>query len=582
MGSLNPQQRKAVAHDGNLRLTSCPGSGKTKVIVAKLVALLATVSQTPRRIGCITHTNAAVHEIEERLRERTQAWEERSFDVATIHSFCLANVLVPFRHLLDNFHDGFEIITAETEWLRNSRLELNQQFSTPRATAEDWANVCRKCDGEPHVPEHLTREAAEYLLKQLDASARMTMGDILFHCYSLIAAHPFVGRCVASKYVWLLIDEFQDTSDTQLEVFKVIARYERTNFFIVGDPEQSIYSFAGARPGLMEDFGDAVGARPAILSGNYRSSARIVEIAERLIPRDPSMGAVGEDQAYSFAPRYKHAETALEAIWDDFLPIIDGLGIPIGRAAILGPQWIPLFHLARALRERGVPVIGLGARPYRRTLEFAAFAEHACAFVEERTARFANRALRALFLMLQQITGRPDFRVYSLDGKRTLYRLLHAARTTQTENEAAIPFLLALSEATATVLQRDEWVTSEEGTRIVAAGGVMVRSIQSNLLDDAPNLGVADLSLFVRPGQCLELMTIHTAKGREFDAVAVINLHERVLPNWRAQNDPDALEEARRLLYVATTRARKVLCYYTDERDDAPSRFLGDEGLGLL
>lgn len=408
------------------------------------------------------------------------------------------------------------------------------------------------------------------------------MGDILYHSYSLMAAHPFIGRCLASKYSWLLIDEFQDTSDTQLEIFRVIARYGRTNFFIVGDPEQSIYSFTGARAGLMEEFGEAVGARPNVLTGNYRSSARIVEIAERLIPRDPPMVAVGEDRAYLFGPRYRHAATALEAIWDDFIPVIDDLNIPIGRAAILGPQWIPLFHLSRALRERGVPVIGPGARPYRRTLEFAAFAEHACAFVEERTARAANRTTRALFLMLQQVTGRPDFGVYSLNGKRTLYRLLHAARAAQADDEAAIPFLLALSKATATILQRDEWLTGEEAARVVAAGEVMVRNIYANVGDDAANLGVVDLSLFARPSRCLELMTIHTAKGREFDAVAVIDLHERVLPNWRAQSDLEALAEARRLLYVATTRARKVLCYYTDDRGDGPSRFLGDEGLRLL
>lgn len=106
MASLNPQQRAAVGHDGNLRLTSCPGSGKTRVIVAKVVDLLNDVAATPRRIGCITHTNAAVHEIEDRLRERTQTREERSFDIATIHSFCLANVLLPFRHLLSEFRDA--------------------------------------------------------------------------------------------------------------------------------------------------------------------------------------------------------------------------------------------------------------------------------------------------------------------------------------------------------------------------------------------------------------------------------------------------------------------------------------------
>lgn len=582
MGSLNPQQQAAVAHQSHLRLTSCPGSGKTRVIVAKLVALLADVVDTPRRIGCITHTNAAVHEIEERLRERTQAREEHSYDVSTIHSFCLVNVLVPFRHFLADFRDGFEIVTGETDWLREQVSQLNQRFGTRRANADNWANVCRGCDGAPRVPENLTVEAAEYLLQELDASARMTIGDILYHSYALVLSHSFIGRCIASKYVWLLVDEFQDTSDTQLEMFRVIAAYHRTTFFIVGDPEQSIYSFTGARRGLMEDFGNYVGAVAADLSGNYRSSSEIIAVAERLIPRTPPMHGVGPDRDYPFGPRYHHADTSLDAILDDFLPIVDGSAIPIGRAAVLAAQWMPLWHLSRALRNHGVSVIGPGARPYRRTLEFAAFAEHACAFVEERTARAANRSLRALFLMLQQVTGVPDFRVYSFDGKRTLYHVLHAASAIRAQSGGAIPFLISLSEAIASILQRDEWLNADHAERVIASGEVMVRGIQTNLGDDAMNLSVADLSLFVQPSRCLELMTIHSAKGREFDAVAVIGLHERVLPNWRAQNDVDAMDEARRLLYVATTRARKVLCFYTDSGGDAPSRFLGHEGLGLL
>ena len=566
---------------GHLRLTSCPGSGKTRVIVAKLLSLLGDVADTSRRIGCITHTNAAVHEIEDRLRERTQAREERSFDVATIHSFCLMNVLVPFQHLLANFRVGFEIITAESDWLRDQVPGLNKQFGTPRATAENWANVSRGSDGAPRVTENLTIAAAEHLLHELDTSARMTMGDILYHAYMTIAANPYVGRCVASKYAWLLIDEFQDTSDTQLEVFRIISAYGRTQFFIVGDPEQSIYSFSGARPGLMEDFGTSIGAVAADLSGNYRCSANIVEIAERLISRDPPMESVGPYRDYPFTPRYTHAEKPLDAIWDDFLPIIDELGIPLGHAAVLSRQWIPLWHLSRALRERGVPVIGPGARPYRRTLEFAAFAEHACAFVEERTARSANRALRALFLMLQQVTGKPDFRLYSLEGKRLLYTLLQAAREAERENESAIPFLAALSEATAATLLSNEWLRPDEAARVVAAGSVMTRSIEQNVGADAPNLSVADLSLFVRPSTSLELLTIHSAKGREFDAVAVIGMHERVIPGWRARTE-DVVAEERRVLYVATTRARKVLCYYTDDSGDAPSRFLGAEGLQLM
>lgn len=584
MDHLNSAQRDAVRDTGNLSLVSCPGSGKTRVIVAKLLTLIDEVEETPRRIGCITHTNAAVHEIEARIRERAQARQERSYDIATIHSFSLSRILNPFRHLLPEFVNKIEIVTSESEWLQPLVPSLNRDFDCRRASADDWANVCRSVNGAIRSPDVIPAEGAAHLIRQLDSAGGTTMGDIVYHAARLVLGYPWIARGLASTYAWLLIDEFQDTSDTQIAIVRAIASHGRTKFFIVGDPQQSIFRFSGARPDLMATFAREMHARDDVkLLGNYRSSTRIIAHAERLCARYPAMTALGEDAEYEFEPRYVHAETPLQAIWDHFLPAVDALDIPIGNAVVLAPQWIPLFHLGRGLRGRGVPIIGPGARPYRRSLEFAAFAEHACAFTEVRSAEAANRAQRFFFLMIEHLTGRPEWRVFSYDGKRTLYRILHAALAARAATEAAIEFLRLACSETARILVHDEFLSQKEGERVIAAGEAMVRSIETNRDVDPQNLSVADLSLFARPKLCLELMTIHNAKGREFDAVAVIDLHENVLPHRNDIADPDALEESRRKLYVAATRARKVLFYFTDDhRGLPPSRFLGPGGLLLL
>ena len=123
-------------------------------------------------------------------------------------------------------------------------------------------------------------------------------------------------------------------------------------------------------------------------------------------------------------------------------------------------------------------------------------------------------------------------------------------------------------------------INTDAASRVDDAVSAMVTSIKERCRADAENLTVADLSLFARPSECLELMTIHFAKGSEFDAVAVIDLLDGVLPHWRDDNE-EAVEDSKRRLYVAATRARRLLFFLShDHRRYRPSRFLGAQWLG--
>jgi DNA helicase-2/ATP-dependent DNA helicase PcrA len=417
----------------------------------------------------------------------------------------------------------------------------------------------------------------------MDENALVTFCDMVYHTIRLVDAAPEIARGLASHFAWLLIDEFQDTTATQTDLFKAIAGHRRTKFFLVGDPNQSIMSFAGGHPGLMDDFATFLAAKRDVrLVGNYRCSNRIIAHAERLCPLDPPMKALGEHAAFPAEPELIHVSSVTQAVFEHFIPAVETLGIPLGKAAVLAPWWITLLVAARDLRQRGVAMIGPGARPYKRSRDLAHFAEHACAYSEESSPSIASGAQRALFLMLLNITGSAEWRVYSYDGRKTLFRLLTVAKDIRHEFEGAVNWLRAAAQAFADILVDAELLPSDKREVLPASAESMVEDMRRNKVD-LRNLAVNDLGLYARPSDCLNLMTLHSAKGREFDAVAIVDLHDGKVPDFRAKTVAEKAE-ARRLVYVGITRARKLLMYFTDSSDDRnrPSPLLGDGGLGLL
>src|ERR1700683_4518042 len=125
---LTPEQRDAVSQHGHVCLVSCPGSGKTRVIIAKLLQCIDSVRDSTRRIACITHTNAAADEIDYRLRENSFSDDELYYEISTIHSFALQNILRPFHHLLPEFRAGFTILTSDLEAYSVKAHELMERY----------------------------------------------------------------------------------------------------------------------------------------------------------------------------------------------------------------------------------------------------------------------------------------------------------------------------------------------------------------------------------------------------------------------------------------------------------------------
>lgn len=587
---LTEEQRAAVDCDGDLMLTACPGSGKTRVIISKLARVIEEVRDTPRRVACITYTNSAVHEIEARLRQQTQLDAELYYDVCTIHSFCLNHIFRPYCHLIEGFENGFRVLTPDSDEFRqyvNSACEQFGRFDLSFQDYEEFTQLRMNIEGHPvgNAVERgaISVELANEYWRRIRRAGYVDFANIIYHSFCLLRHRPEISTYMQAKFAWILVDEFQDTTDLQVEILTLIADGDRTRFFLVGDPNQSIYRFAGARPDLANEFADSIHARTDLqLSGNFRSSTHIVSHANMLFPRNPDMAAVGPSRDFPAAPQYQIGRSPFEVITEQFLPALEELEISMGDAAVLAPTWFALFPLGQRLREFGVSIVGPGARPYRRSRMFASLAEQICAYLLDPNPSKIVGIERALFTMLLDATGQANFKVFSYEGRKLVFQLVAHARELYDDFVGGVAWLEGAANTFGNVLIEAGLLNKSEHDLLVLSVEQM-KNDMANSRVDLENLGIEDLGIFANPDTALKLSTLHFAKGREYKAVALIDLHEGRIPHFASRTVED-FQEAKRQFYVGVTRAEQFLMYVTDTTDyrNQPSRFLrAREGVGV-
>ncbi|MEL7782077.1 ATP-dependent helicase [Citromicrobium bathyomarinum] len=586
MISLTDEQRDAVHFEDNLQLTACPGSGKTRVILAKLLLLADAVVGTPQSIGCITYTNAAVDEIEQRLRLYGTNASAEKCEVATIHSFCLQFIVRPYQWLLPEIPAKFQILTSDMNDFEQIVTSIEDEIGRRPLfqTFLDYESLRIDIYGNPAgsgiEKGSVTERTARRYWELVRGRGCLDFSMIIYYAWKILREHPFVGRGIAAKFKWLLVDEFQDTTDLQLAIFRELHQHLNTNFFFVGDENQSILSFAGAQPDLAHDFARDIGADTNhSLSINFRSSDNIVGIAEALIPTNPGMQAGGENRAFPLEPQYVHTAAPVDAITDFFLPMLEANNIPLGKAAVLAPWWTHLIPIARRLREYDVPVFGPGARPYKRKRTFAGLAEQlgACAEIENLLGLPAVE--KSVFRLISDITSETRFDIFTYAGRRSALKLVYRAKELADGPMGGADWLTQMATSAGNTLVDDGWLPESARTLLAASAQDMLNDMQSGGVD-LTNLQVSDLGLFANPNEALKLITMHNSKGREFDAVAMICMNKGHIPHFTCRTQPE-FDEAKRLFYVGITRAKKVLLIGSDatDRRNPPTAFIGEAGL---
>lgn len=578
---LTGEQRDAVQHVGHVVITACPGSGKTRTIIAKVLKCIDELTEAPRKVACITYTNAAVHEIENRIRRNGGASDEGCSEVSTIHAFCQANILGKYHWMTEAYKDGYTVLPSDHDAYTRIVNEIVDRYGLPAYARSHFELLGRKPDGMP-ISGVVPAEAAFAFWEELQGQGYIDFCNIVYHSYRLVRDNPSIAHNLSCRFAYILVDEFQDTSALQVELLGLIHDVGHTIFFLVGDPEQSIYSFAGAERELMEAFSQGIRATEFSISGNFRATQSLVDNAERLIARHPPMVSASTKPALDPSVFYEHTRDSFAAMTDYFLPFLEENEISYGNAAVLAPNWFVLRPLGRQLREYGVPVVGPGARPYKRKYLLGRVAEQVCAYLESGAPEILHRTEKELFMIASELTGKPFFRIFSYQGMRVVHRLMRKGEILRQAHEGAADWLNASAPAF-------EKILIEEGVIPMSYSGCLTESRDEMFAEmeiqsvDVANMVLADLGILADPRKNLKLITMHGAKGREFEAVAIICAHDGLVPFHNQYNPVTTagLNEARRLFYVAMTRAERALWIFSspNNRDLPPTRFIGEIGL---
>ena len=209
---LAEEQGRAARHLGNTLLTACPGSEKTRTLVARLLRSLDDVRGTPRRIACITYTNAAVYEIEQRLRVFASSTDQDYCEISTIHAFCLNLVLRHFHWRIPEYRGGLCVLAPDSDEFREVAETVCIAHSLQTRARDKFDLLNREPNGDPIVAPPLTPEAAIDFWNRLAEKGYIDFPNIVYRTYKLLLDFPSIHHALACRFAHFLVDEFQDTS----------------------------------------------------------------------------------------------------------------------------------------------------------------------------------------------------------------------------------------------------------------------------------------------------------------------------------------------------------------------------------
>ena len=369
---LNSEQQTAVDYEEDVVITACPGSGKTRVLTARVILGVTKLISPKERVVALTFTNRAADEIQARLDQENVPSEQ--LWAGTIHSFALEWVLRPYAPYCDVIKRGFSV--ADEFYTERLLAQLKQenglQQYTEISTGYDRNGASLNTDND-------TRRVFELYKAQLRDAKLIDYDDVLYLAYRLLSEHREVAETLASIIRLLCVDEVQDVQDLQFGILSSIATAAQSpiRLFFVGDENQSIYDSLGAVTRSPEEIAAEFACRNLghlQLQGNYRSTQRIIDLYRMFRPDVPAITSraryADEDGVVTFEDQTVAKDGLVDAIASRISASLDE-GIATKDICVLAPHWWQVRALARQLVNRlpGVEFDAPGSSPLHSSRE---------------------------------------------------------------------------------------------------------------------------------------------------------------------------------------------------------------------
>ena len=633
MSKLNSRQQEAVNYiSGPMLVLAGAGSGKTSVITRKIAYLIKQCGISARYIVALTFTNKAAREMKERVTSLLRGAEGHGLTVSTFHNLGLN--ISRREHALLGYKPGFSIFDDSD--VKSLLTDIMQKEYAGDDGADEVKNIISSWKNDLILPEEALEQARggkeqtaaivySHYQRTLKAYNAVDFDDLIMQPVKLFQNHPEVLNKWRNRIRYMLVDEYQDTNTSQYLLVKLLVK-ERAQFTVVGDDDQSIYAWRGARPeNLMQLKEDFPSLKIVMLEQNYRSTSRILKCANTLIANNPhefvknlwsEMGHGDEIRVIRCRNEDAEAERiAMEILtermrtqrpYSDFAILYRGnyqakimeLKLQVhkipyrlsGGTSFFGRQEVKdlmsYFRLLvnpdddnAFLRVINVPRREIGSTTLEKLSGYATerqismyeasaeigLGEHLGARYTERLARFKHYMdkLRQRCFSEEPIDAIKEM-ILDIDYENWIRQ--------NSSSEKACEYRMSnvwfLVEALKNTLERDEdgKMTIEE-----AIAKLVLRDMLERQEDDEDG------------AEGVQMMTLHASKGLEFPSVYIMGMEEEILPH-RSSIEADSIEEERRLAYVGITRARRNLTFtfaskrkqYGEIIDCIPSRFLDE------
>lgn len=601
MQSLNQQQiEAATTTEGKVRVVAGAGSGKTTVLAHRYAFLVNDIGIAPGNILCMTFTNKAAAEMRRRIARMVPRGAVNDF-ICTIHGFCAKFLRTEIYRI---GYPATFIIIDEEDGRRLARQAM-QEYGVDRrkTTAERFLSNVGKlkgADADGYIRKHLLPDSSpdapdvyvRYLKLQLKQYA-LDYDDLMYFTIYILKNFPEARRHWTQKLNYIMVDEAQDCSSDEWQLLRLISK-GHGNLFIVGDPDQAIYEWRGASPSMFVNFDSE---KTIILNRNYRSTPQILNMANAIIAhnknRIPKDLWSDREQGplpvhYHQASQKEEAEQIASAIVADHLA-----GRPFGDVAVLYRSSFISSELERAFVREKIPYTIWGGVKFLERKEikdvhsYLRLIDSADDMAFERIINVPSRKFgKASLEKLREIAAQEGTSLYRTLCNhvaekpfnsihiRTFITLIEEAKVRMEVEKVSdlADFVLTASGYT-DMLRKDE--AEERLENLAELLNSMKAYETSNPAEEIPSLTqyLQDMAIYMLDaeeksvGDAVRMMTIHQSKGLEFPVIYIAGLTEGTFPSHRTirERREAGEEEERRLMYVATTRAKDVLRMFEAE-----------------